>query len=604
MKPDTYLFEISWEVCNQIGGLFTYIRSKIPTMLDTYGDRYLLIGPYFSDKSNKHFRPLRDIENPALAEAVRFARELGFKVHYGYWMLEDARPKVLLIEPVLQKERSHEVKARLWSRYGISSLRADSFRDEVIAFGEITRMILEKTVSSMTIEQDLITHFHEWVSAGALPDLHYDKVRIATIFNAHATLLGRYLAANEDNYFQHIPEYDWQQKAYEYGIEGRVGIERAAAREANVLVTNSDVTSQECEFFFHRVPDYIIRNGIHKKPGAGHEVFEKHLLHRQKIDAFVKSLITPSYSFQTDKVLYFFTSGRYEYYNKGFDITLRAIAKLNEQLIASGSDISVVFFIISKRPFIHIKPEILESKKRFQDLQKICKEISKNLGPQLYSNVIGLKSNALPDLNNLLDEELYLTWRQAKAQFQREELPPAVTHLLEEPDHIVDFIHDSGLDNSESSKVKIVYHPDFIDQTTSPLSMDYLEFVRGCHLGIFPSLYEPWGYAPMEAAMHGTPVITSDLSGFGRYIQSIILPENEEGIQMLHRRYHSDEEAVNNLTYLLSQFVDTFEKEHYVPRVNLPKSISDTLCWTELMRYYRDVYRLALIRHQPIANLY
>ena len=26
--------------------------------------------------------------------------------------------------------------------------------------------------------------------------------------------------------------------------------------------------------------------------------------------------------------------------------------------------------------------------------------------------------------------------------------------------------------------------------------MNYEEFVRGCHLGIFPSYYEPWGYTP------------------------------------------------------------------------------------------------------------
>lgn len=26
--------------------------------------------------------------------------------------------------------------------------------------------------------------------------------------------------------------------------------------------------------------------------------------------------------------------------------------------------------------------------------------------------------------------------------------------------------------------------------------MDYEEFVRGCHLGVFPSYYEPWGYTP------------------------------------------------------------------------------------------------------------
>lgn len=30
--------------------------------------------------------------------------------------------------------------------------------------------------------------------------------------------------------------------------------------------------------------------------------------------------------------------------------------------------------------------------------------------------------------------------------------------------------------------------------------MDYSDFVRGCHLGVFPSYYEPWGYTPGNEA--------------------------------------------------------------------------------------------------------
>ena len=39
-------------------------------------------------------------------------------------------------------------------------------------------------------------------------------------------------------------------------------------------------------------------------------------------------------------------------------------------------------------------------------------------------------------------------------------------------------------------------------------------------MGIFPSYYEPWGYTPMEAIAMGVPAVTSDLSGFGAYVQS------------------------------------------------------------------------------------
>jgi glycogen(starch) synthase len=49
--------------------------------------------------------------------------------------------------------------------------------------------------------------------------------------------------------------------------------------------------------------------------------------------------------------------------------------------------------------------------------------------------------------------------------------------------------------------------------------MDYDQFVHGCHLGVFPSYYEPWGYTPLECVVRGIPAITSDLSGFGSYVR-------------------------------------------------------------------------------------
>jgi hypothetical protein len=42
----------------------------------------------------------------------------------------------------------------------------------------------------------------------------------------------------------------------------------------------------------------------------------------------------------------------------------------------------------------------------------------------------------------------------------------------------------------------MIFHPEFLNSTNPLLGMDYEEFVRGCHLGVFPSYYEPWGYTP------------------------------------------------------------------------------------------------------------
>lgn len=598
------MFEIAWEVCNQIGGIFTYIKSKVPTMVDTYEDNYILIGPYNADQAKLDFKPIRDLPECPFSRTIDYIRSLGHDIHYGFWLLEDARPKVLLIKPAFSADELNGVKQRSWQRHGISTIAPDTLTDEVIAFGEVTRLFLTRFIESIPVQRDVVAHYHDWMSAASLPDLAFEKTRLATLYTCHGTLLGRYLAPNEARYHHRFTGYHWQEKAQQYGIEDRVAIERAAARHAHVLVTCSDGIARECETYFNRSPDSIIRNGIHQKPGVGHEVFEQHLQNRSKIDAFVRALFSPSYHLRSDKTLYFFTSGRYEYRNKGFDITLEAIARLNRELIRINSDITVVLFIISKQPFHSIKPDVLEARQRFQNLHQICKMIGSRLGPRMYSHVTGSGAPQVPDLNGLIDDELQITWRQAIAQFKREGLPPVTTHHLQETDGITEFCKEAGLNNSEDDRVKIIYHPDFIERATSLFSLDYLEFVRGCHMGIFPSLYEPWGYAPMETVMHGTPVITSDLTGFGRYMQEVSPGSEPREFKLLSRSEQTDEEAITELAHLLNAFVRTFSEEHYIPRASLPKLVVDSLCWIELERRYRENYRLALMRYQPIAGLY
>ena len=59
----------------------------------------------------------------------------------------------------------------------------------------------------------------------------------------------------------------------------------------------------------------------------------------------------------------------------------------------------------------------------------------------------------------------------------------------------------------------MVFHPEFLSHTNPLLGMDYEEFVRGCHMGVFPSYYEPWGYTPAECTVMGIPSMTTNLSG-------------------------------------------------------------------------------------------
>ncbi len=45
-----YIFEISWEIANKVGGIYTVLASKAKYLKNVYGKNYFVIGPYFENK--------------------------------------------------------------------------------------------------------------------------------------------------------------------------------------------------------------------------------------------------------------------------------------------------------------------------------------------------------------------------------------------------------------------------------------------------------------------------------------------------------------------------------------------------------------------------
>lgn len=60
-----------------------------------------------------------------------------------------------------------------------------------------------------------------------------------------------------------------------------------------------------------------------------------------------------------DKTLYFFIAGRYEYSNKGADLFIEALGALNAKLKKSGSEMTVVAFLIMPAPTNNFNVEAL-----------------------------------------------------------------------------------------------------------------------------------------------------------------------------------------------------------------------------------------------------
>ncbi|MEX2386785.1 MAG: hypothetical protein WD534_02820, partial [Phycisphaeraceae bacterium] len=117
-RAEPLLLECAWEVCNQVGGIYTVLRSKVPSMMNRWGNRYCLIGPYNHHSAQVEFEPAPLVG--AVGQAVKQMRELGFGAHYGRWLVT-GRPHVVLLNYLDAFRYLHEVKYRLWTDHNIST---------------------------------------------------------------------------------------------------------------------------------------------------------------------------------------------------------------------------------------------------------------------------------------------------------------------------------------------------------------------------------------------------------------------------------------------------------------------------------------------------
>ena len=206
LPKNTFLFEIAWEVCNQVGGIYTVIRSKVPSVISKWGhDNYCLIGPYFAEQAAAHFDPATDFSSP-VGQAVLKLQERGFDVHYGQWIVS-GRPNVVLFNPYSVYDKLGEIKHFLWQDYHISVPGNDDLLDKVSAFGFQVKEFFYYLCSSDFAQGNMIAHFHEWMAGLPIPGIRKGNLNIKIVFTTHATLLGRYLAMNDPQFYDQM-NYD------------------------------------------------------------------------------------------------------------------------------------------------------------------------------------------------------------------------------------------------------------------------------------------------------------------------------------------------------------------------------------------------------------
>ncbi len=382
----TLLFEVAWEVCSQLGGIYTVLRSKAQAMVQTWGDRYVLVGPRHADTSTLEFEP-----GPVpvhLATTLDALCDAGVEGQFGRGLIV-GRPQVILLNYLDVFRCLHEIKYALWEQHGITTPGDDEMINNVAAFGEACRQLLTIAADRNEGRHPIIAHFHEWLAATAVPSLRRENWPGAIVFTTHATQLGRYLAMNDPRFHEHLPSYQPDAEARRFNVEAQHRMECAAAHGAHVFTTVSDVTAAECRCLLGRKPDLLLPNGLNiQRFAVLHEFQNMHRMYRQRIHEFTMGHFFPSYSFDLDNTLYIFTSGRYEYRNKGMDMTIEALTRLNQRLQQVDSLVTVVAFIITRRPYRSINVTALQSSAMLDEFRSSIDAIKDQVGERLFEAAV------------------------------------------------------------------------------------------------------------------------------------------------------------------------------------------------------------------------
>lgn len=596
-KKADVCFEASWEVCNKVGGIYTVVKSKVLPALDVYGEGYFLIGPFFPDKAHGIFEELAPPDH--LAPVCDRLRGEGIEVHFGTWLVK-GKPKVFLIDFSKFSPHNDRIKGELWEWYGIDSLNTEFYDfDEPVVWAYCVGRLVQEAQKALSGKK-IVAQFHEWLSAVASLFLKHHSVPVGTVFTTHATTLGRSLATGGRNLYLELDSLDPDAEARNIGpgVFAKHLVEKKSAEHSDVFTTVSEITGIEAGRILGRKPDVLLFNGLDMdKFPTFEEASVRHRFFKARIKQFLIYYFFPYYEFDLDKTLIYFIAGRYEFRDKGIDVFIKSLSRLNSELREQGDDRTIVAFFWVPAHVKGISPDLVQSKTLFFDVKDSIDDNEELVKSRLLRLLITGKELTS---KSLLGSDLYDEVRPKVLKVKRREkgTPPLSTHELfdEGSDQIMGALRASGLNNAQDDPVKVVYYPIYLTGADGLLDTSYYESMIGSDLGVFPSYYEPWGYTPLEAAALGISSLTTDLSGFGRYIcgECEARPKYP-GIFVLNRFKRSEDEIVEELKEMMRKFEHFSAKERTENKIAAQK-IALTADWDKFFQRYVQAHNLAVER--------
>jgi glycogen(starch) synthase len=317
-----------------------------------------------------------------------------------------------------------------------------------------------------------------------------------------------------------------------------------------------------------------------------------HVKNRDHVRDFLTYFFFPYYSFPLEHNLIYYIAGRFEYSNKGFDVLVDALGKLNERMKKDkDDDRTVTVFFFTPLANRGIKQSVEENRHYYNHIKDHLEKHTDDIMDKLLLDVISQQCSMEESIftNDYLKEV-----KQKLKLFQREGNPPISTHDIadREENPLLQNLLDNGLDNHRDDPVKVIVYPVYLDGDDGLLDLQYYDALSAGHFGLYPSYYEPWGYTPVESMSLGVPALTTDLAGFGRFIKPKTLDENP-GIYILDRYDNTTDEVVDQLYEIMYDFAQNDHAERVQNKINA-KQMSMLTDWEHFVKNYIEAHNKAL----------
>ena len=542
MNPD-YIFESSWEVCNKVGGIYTVLSTRANTLQQEMQDKVFFIGP---DVWHENACPYFKEDAKLLADWKKTATEEGLKVKVGRWTIP-GNPIAILVDFQKYYEKKNEIYGWLWENYQVDSLHAYGDYDEASMFSYAAGLVVESYYNfALTKKDKVIYHANEWMTGLGLLYVNNKLPQVGTIFTTHATSIGRSIAGNMKPLYDYLFAYNGDQMAGELNMQSKHSIEKQTAFHCDCFTTVSEITARECLELLDKKVDEVLPNGFDNSfvPANAATFTRKRKAARKRLLDVANALLGESLD---DDTLIVSTSGRYEFRNKGVDVYIESMNRLLRD-----------------------------------------KELKKKV--LAFIEVPGWVGEPRQDLKERLD---------SGKQYDTPLEVPQVTHWLHEMSHdnVLSMMKYYDMHNRKEDNVKVIFLPCYLDGNDGILNMTYYDIILGNDLCIYPSYYEPWGYTPLEAIAFKVPCITTDLAGFGQWVNTEVghYGELKDGVKVIHRTDYNYSEVADAIKDTVAEF-SAMTKKQVADARSAAEKLSKKALWSEFIKYYHQAYDLALSR--------